>query len=362
MPAAFYTSPEFLELEKERIFRREWICLGHVGEIPKSGDYFTTELVDEPLLVVRGDDNAVRVLSNVCRHRGNLVAQGAGNLRVFTCAYHAWTYARDGRLLTARLMDGVKGFDKTECRLPSFRTEIWQNFIFVNLNGKAAPLAPGLADLMPYIRNHHQEDRHLFHWTEEVWQTNWKCLTENFMESYHLSSTHPTTLHPYIPTDLTQKVPGNGAFTAYKGHYNPAAPQRGSFHPDLTPEQQRLSLLFCVFPTLVVSYAPDITIYLCLRPLTADAVAIRWGVASHDAKLSKSKQKEYVDLCNAFNVEDRIKLETLQKGLKSRFYVPGPLAPENYEGTTWDFYQFMAQRLAAESQQSARRNEEVAAQ
>ena len=111
MPAAFYSSPAFLELEKDAIFRREWVCLGHVGEVAAPGDYFTTELVDEPLLVVRGDDGAVRVLSNVCRHRGNLVAAGKGNKRIFACAYHAWTYGRDGRLKTAPLHSRTIGLD-----------------------------------------------------------------------------------------------------------------------------------------------------------------------------------------------------------------------------------------------------------
>src|SRR5580700_853519 len=101
MPAAYYTSSEFLELEKDELFRKEWICIGHEGEIPASGDYFTTDLVDEQLLVVRGSDDCVRVLSNVCRHRGNVVARGAGNARRFTCGYHAWSYGLDGKLAAA---------------------------------------------------------------------------------------------------------------------------------------------------------------------------------------------------------------------------------------------------------------------
>ncbi len=74
MPSAFYTSPEFLKLEEEHLLRRQWLCVGHIGEIPQLGDFFTTELLGEQLLVVRDLEGEVRVLSNVCRHRGNLVA------------------------------------------------------------------------------------------------------------------------------------------------------------------------------------------------------------------------------------------------------------------------------------------------
>ena len=85
MPAAFYTLSSFHELEKEEIFRKEWVCLGHVGEIPNTGDYFTSELIGEQIIVSRDKENQVHVLSNVCRHRGNLVAQGKGNKRSFVC-------------------------------------------------------------------------------------------------------------------------------------------------------------------------------------------------------------------------------------------------------------------------------------
>jgi len=85
MPSAFYTSPEFLKLEEEHLLRRQWLCVGHIGEIPQLGDFFTTELLGEQLLVVRDLEGEVRVLSNVCRHRGNLVAEGKGNTKRFIC-------------------------------------------------------------------------------------------------------------------------------------------------------------------------------------------------------------------------------------------------------------------------------------
>lgn len=345
MPPAFYTGAEFSDLERERIFRTHWVCVGHAGEVPEPGDYFTTELIDEPLLVVRGDDRKVRVLSNVCRHRANLVAKGRGNRRGFTCGYHAWTYARDGSLLRAPHMDNTGGFDLATCRLRAFATELWQGFIFVNLDGGAEPLAPRLSDLMPHIRNYHQEGRHLVYETEDVWRTNWKCLFENFLESYHLSVAHPKTIHPYLPTRLAEKLPGGEGFAGYKGHYNPAAPPRGAHHPDLTEAERRRSMLFGVYPAFLVSCAPDITMYLCLRPRAADEVAIRWGVAAHATDLSAAAIEEYVAWCNSLNGEDKELVEAVQTGLKSRYYEPGPLASSNLEGTVWDFYQFMASRI-----------------
>jgi choline monooxygenase len=347
MPSAFYTSAEFLKLEEDVVFRPGWVCLGHIGEVRNPGDYFTTDLVGEPLIVVRDDSGTVRVLSNVCRHRGNLVAQGAGNTKRFLCGYHAWSYRTDGRLAAAPLMEANASFDKSTCALPSFRTEIWQNFIFVNLDGTAAPLAERLGGLMPHIRNYHNEERTFYYGREEVWRTNWKCLAENFMEGYHLSVTHPKTLHPTTPTSLCKYVPGGDWFSAYKAHYNPASPQREPYHQDLTPEERRYSFLFSVFPSFVVTYIPHITVYLCLRPRSPDEVAIRWGIAGTAPEVSPERLTELIDFTNSFNLEDRAKLETLQQGLKSRSYVPGPLAPGNYEGTIWDFYGYMARTFGS---------------
>jgi len=152
LPPACYTSKAFLELEREEIFRKEWICLGRVDEIPNIGDYFTTELIDEPLIIVLGIDDKVRVFSNVCRHRSSVITEGKGNTKNFVCPYHAWTYATDGQLLRAPYMDQVKGFDVKDCRLPEFATEVWHGFIYINLDGRAKPLAPRLKDLEPFIK------------------------------------------------------------------------------------------------------------------------------------------------------------------------------------------------------------------
>jgi phenylpropionate dioxygenase-like ring-hydroxylating dioxygenase large terminal subunit len=349
MPPAYYTSEAFLALEREALFRREWICLGHAAEIARPGDYFTTELVGEPLLVVRGEDGQVRVLSNVCRHRANLVASGAGNRKRFVCGYHAWSYDPDGRLAAAPLMAGSEAFDKAGCRLPAFACEIWQDFIFVNLDGNAEPLAPRLDGFLPAIRNYHHPGRHHQFVAEEVWQTNWKCLVENFMEGYHLSAAHLKTLHPMTPTSLCRKIPAPFGMTAYTSGYAPSVPERGPYHPDLTAEERRYSVLFSVFPNLTLSIVPNVTLYLLVRPVDADSVAVRWGLAGTIDDPEHPDVIRYRDLCFAFNAEDRQQLEAVQKGMKSRHFPGGPLAPADYEGTIWDFYQYMASRLGSDA-------------
>lgn len=344
-PPEYYTSSEFMELEKEEIFRKGWICVGHEGEIPNAGDYFATDLVDEQLLVVRQRTGDVSILSNVCRHRGNVVVRGVGNASRFTCGYHAWSYDIDGKLRATPRMERV---DKSICRLPCFAVERWRGFIFVNLDGQATPLGPSLSDLDPLLRNYHPEDRHFLAATEEVWSTNWKCLVENFMEGYHLSITHSKTLHGITPTALCEKLPAGSAYTAYRSHFHPSCPERGSYHPDLSPMERRSDVFCCIYPSFVVGVAPHFTAYMCLRPLAANSVGIRWGVTGVTDNKEAEEVKQTMELLRNVYAEDRAVLESLQKGLMSRYYDHGPLAAENLEGTIWDMLRYMAKRLCPE--------------
>src|SRR5690606_32578632 len=101
LPGKFYTCSDFFQFEVETFLKKEWHCVGRVDEVPAPGDFFTTHLFNEPLLICRGDDGEIRALSNLCRHRGMPLAEGRGSTRRFVCSYHAWSYGRDGKLSNA---------------------------------------------------------------------------------------------------------------------------------------------------------------------------------------------------------------------------------------------------------------------
>ena len=345
LPAGFYVSEAFLEIEKEEIFRKEWICLGRVDEVSKRGDYFATQLLDEPLIVVCGQDDKVRVLSNVCRHRSSVIAEGKGNAKNFVCPYHAWTYATDGQLLRAPYMDQVAAFDVKGCRLPELASEIWRGFIYVNLDGKAKPLAPRLKGLEPYVTNYHPEDLVLSVVQEEVWSTNWKCLAENFLEGYHLSTVHHKTLHDRTPTRLCEKIPPGEGYTGYKSHYTRKSPQRKPYHPDLTAEEKRHSMFFWVFPSHLVGLSPGGSASLCLQPRGTGEVANRVTLSSYNLDPAQPSGGIRAEGFNAVMDEDRAQLARLFRGLNSRYVEPNRLGPPDLEGTVWDMFQYMARRL-----------------
>src|SRR6185437_12751954 len=164
-----------------------------VSFIPGPGDYFSITILDEPLLVVRGKDGVIRVLSAVCRHRGHVLGEAKGNAEGFTCPFHGWSYDLEGTLTSAPEMKGTLPFEelkRTQC-LPSLRTEIWNGFIFVNFDGEAAPLGPRLKVLSDQVKNHDMANLiapPTVDWTGNPW--NWKFMQENALEPYHTHYLH----------------------------------------------------------------------------------------------------------------------------------------------------------------------------
>ena len=117
LPAWTYRTPEFLEAERREVFRKQWVMVGHVGELQEPGDYVSQTVAGEPIVVVRGKEGELRAFSNVCRHRGARVADGSGNCgKALRCPYHGWTYGLDGRLLGVPEKSGFPGFDKDDQR------------------------------------------------------------------------------------------------------------------------------------------------------------------------------------------------------------------------------------------------------
>lgn len=197
LPTWCYTSQAFYERERERVFKTTWNPLGRAADVAHPGDYFTTELVGVPLIVVHDEGGVIRAFVNSCRHRGTVLVEGAGNRRDFNCPYHSWCYALDGALISSPGMDGVENFDRRDFPLLAVRVDTWAGFIFVNLDGRAPPLSDYVGDLETALGPYAMAD--MVCARKEVFdlRCNWKLLLENFKESYHLATVHATTINRY---------------------------------------------------------------------------------------------------------------------------------------------------------------------
>lgn len=130
MPPAVYTCEDFYALEQEKIFAQQWLCAGLAAAIPNAGDYLSYRLGEQPVVVIRQHDGAVRAYANVCRHRMMQLVEGQGNCQHLVCPYHAWTYGIDGQLIAAPHMQARPSFSVKEIALPDIRCEVWEGWIF----------------------------------------------------------------------------------------------------------------------------------------------------------------------------------------------------------------------------------------
>ncbi len=137
IPAPWYFDERIAQLERASVFSATWQVVGRADQVRDNGQFFTTELAGEPLVVARGDDGQLRAFYNVCRHHAAaVVTEAQGCAKQFRCPYHGWTYGIDGALKGMVEFDGVCNFDRAKNGLVPIRVDTWENFVFVNLDGE----------------------------------------------------------------------------------------------------------------------------------------------------------------------------------------------------------------------------------
>lgn len=176
MPGELYTSPEVYQLEKEHIFRKQWLCLARVEELSSPGDYMTFRVGDDPILVTCTQEGKFKAFFNVCRHRGTVVASECGKTKSFQCPYHGWVYDLDGTLLGAPYTKEIEGFNRKDYGLKPVLLETWGGFIFVNLDSEAEPLETFIGEFANIFAPYRPEDCRLGFRIPVEYDSNWKTV------------------------------------------------------------------------------------------------------------------------------------------------------------------------------------------
>lgn len=194
VPLSVNVDPAYFELERERIFRRSWLNVGRVEDIPNPGDYFVKEIdvLQTSVLVVRGQDGVIRAFHDQCRHRGNKVVRGgSGNCKNFTCGFHGWTYDTTGKLVNVPDEDQFFKFNKAELGLNALAADVWEGFIFVNAQQQPEEsLKEWIGELADEFEGWFSKDLTLIASYMVDVQCNWKVFIDAFVEAYHAPFIH----------------------------------------------------------------------------------------------------------------------------------------------------------------------------
>jgi glycine betaine catabolism A len=337
----YYTAPEILERERERIFGRRWFGVGRSEQIAAPGDYILASLGDESLIVVRGQDGVARAFYNLCRHRGTrMCTEARGRFsETIMCPYHAWTYGLDGRLLAARHMGDVPGFEKHDWPLLEAAISEWQGFLMLSLAPDPEPLAASLGQL----------DMKFAPWTlgrlrvgqrvEYEVAANWKLIVQNYSECYHCPLIHPA-LEKLSPSragenDLLQgEVLGGYMILSQSAesmtiHGQTTRPPIGS----VAGEDLNRVYYYALFPNMLVSLHADYVMVHTLRPLAPGRTHVACEFLFEPETMARPDfdPMDAVEFWDLTNRQDWHVCELSQLGIASKAYRPGPYAGDEEE-------------------------------
>jgi phenylpropionate dioxygenase-like ring-hydroxylating dioxygenase large terminal subunit len=329
LAARYYTDPQVFSRICERLFFKTWQFACHESRIPEPGDYHAFSIADQDLFVVRGNDGTIRGFYNVCQHRAHALVEGTGRTRLLTCPYHAWCYGLDGKLRNAPGTQGLTGFDRSSIALQGVASEVFCGFVFVNLDPGAAPMAAQFPDVERDIRRlcPDIEDRAFAHEHEAPEPCNWLVAVENYNECYHCKTVHRTFASGVIDPESYNIRPVPGAKSL---HHTAKAQSGESAWYDTSGSDYGSFFLWPAFSLQL--YPSGLVNSYHWRPLSVDETLVYRGWYSRDGVVDDGLQKVIdLDRDTTF-AEDLALVASVQRGLRSKGYRPGPLVVNPDEG------------------------------
>ena len=365
-----YTDPAVFALERERIFSREWIYVGHVSQAARPGDVIRFTVGNESVIVVRGRDRQLRAFLNVCRHRGALLClNDSGNAgKAIRCPYHAWTYALDGRLVTAPNWDAMSDVDKGGHGLHEVALDVWEGLVFVTLEADPPPLESALRPQFDYRFGTDEEAASRWRIADLVVgasrryevAANWKIIQENFQECYHCGTIHPELVEQ-VPMFRSFAELGTGGyhtdgygFSVDKDAFSLTGRPAFERLPGLLPTDDRRYFGLVLRPNCFVSLLPDHVIVHRFLPLGPDRtqVVCDWLFQAHEVARQDFDPSDTVELFHRVNEQDFTAAEWCQPNMGSRAYRRGGvLVPTEAEIISNWYYAWYRRLMAVPEQE-----------
>jgi choline monooxygenase len=329
IPAAWYVDARIAELERLAVFSKTWQLVARTEQVRTPGQFVSTNVAGEPIVVVRGNDGALRAFYNVCRHHAAaVVTQPCGQASLLHCPYHGWNYGLDGSLKGMPEFEGVENFDRAQNGLVPIRVETWECFVFINLDDHAAPLIEFLGGLVKRVAplgigNLHYFDRRTYNIN-----CNWKVFVDNYLDGgYHV---------PHLHKGLNSVLDYKQYTIENEDRYClQASPMVASSEDAATGAARKgdRAWYFWQHPNLMINcYAGYMDTNLVI-PVDVDHCHVIFDFYFGDISESAREYNEQsVNVGNRVQEEDLGICEDVQRGLKSRAYRAGRLSVRREAG------------------------------
>jgi glycine betaine catabolism A len=336
LPAAAYTSEAVLAWERRHLFASAWTCLGRAEELGQDVNQRAVIIGDVGVLLTF-DEGTVRAFGNVCRHRGHeLLHDGQATSRnAVVCPYHGWAFRLDGTVLSAAGMRDVPGFDPAGYGLVELPVVVWHGWLFVNATGTAPPFASYVGALDSIVAPYVPERLRLGARHEYEVAANWKVIVENYHECYHCPLIHPELCRVSPPTSGDNwDLPGAwvGGSMDLRDRAETMSLDGRSSGAFIEGAPRRTVAYVALFPNLLISAHPDYVMTHRLQPIAPGRTAVECSWYVPTTVDDPAYAVEFWDLTNR---EDWSACESVQRGLSSPHFRPGPLAPNEDAVYQW---------------------------
>ncbi len=325
LAARYYTDPAVHAAEMQGLFARTWQFACHASAVREPGDYHAFEVAGEALFCIMGRDGKIRSFYNVCQHRAHRLVEGTGTCRVVVCPYHAWTYELTGELRAGPNIAAVPGFDRTAVCLTEVRTELFLGFVFVNLDPDAAPMDAWFPGARDEVEDFVPDWERLapLEWVEIPERCNWKVSVENYSECYHCALNHPTFATGVIRPETYDIQPQGHCLRHTTECQNLTAM---TYDIDLSQPNAGEYSSWYLWPAFSFQVYPGNRLNTYhWRPEAVDRVTVWRGWYSLDGADDEVVRRLAVQDRATTVAEDIRLVESVQRGLGSRGYRPGPL-------------------------------------
>jgi choline monooxygenase len=316
-PSGWYTDSAFAALERERVFGRTWQMVARLEQLSNDGDYVAADVAGEPVVVVR--DGALRAFYNVCRHHAARVMDGAGCARALHCPYHGWTYDLDGSLRSTPGFAGALDFDRADHGLRPLRVDAWEQWVFVCLDREAPPLADQLGSVGERIARLGIGDLAFHQRVSYQLDCNWKVYMDNYLDGgYHV---------PFLHREL------NGALDT-RG-YRVESAGRGCVQSCPTSDADSVrggttAWYFWLYPNLMINCYQGLMDVNLVLPVSAERSIVHFDY--YFSGQPEQFMHDSIAVAHRVQLEDAAICASVQRGLNSRSYDVGRLAPQKESG------------------------------